>query len=96
MERLIRQSDIIRESVVAMEVSNCLQSDFSVLKHAAMCAPIESTLNVRWLSQVQVQGAVYDIVTGEVEWLGEHPNLEEITGWRSLCIKERAQPTSCC
>jgi len=48
MERLIRQSDIIRESVVAMEV--------------------------------QVQGAVYDIVTGEVEWLGEHPNLEEITG----------------
>ena len=28
----------------------------------------------------QVHGAVYDIFTGEVEWLGEHPELPDICG----------------
>ena len=36
-----------------------------------------SVLNV---NELQIHGAVYDIKTGEVEWMGEHPDLQEIIG----------------
>lgn len=30
--------------------------------------------------ELQIDGAVYDIFTGEVQWLGQHPDLPEIVG----------------
>jgi len=30
--------------------------------------------------EIQLHGAVYDIFTGDVSWLGQHPDLEEIVG----------------
>eukprot|EP00403_Amphidinium_massartii_P040330 CAMPEP_0178451802 /NCGR_PEP_ID=MMETSP0689_2-20121128/43889_1 /TAXON_ID=160604 /ORGANISM="Amphidinium massartii, Strain CS-259" /LENGTH=721 /DNA_ID=CAMNT_0020077433 /DNA_START=76 /DNA_END=2237 /DNA_ORIENTATION=+ len=31
---------------------------------------------------LQVHGAIYDIFSGKVEWLGQHPKLEEVVGQR--------------
>jgi len=41
---------------------------------------------------VQVHGAVYDIFSGKVEWLGQHPKLEEIIGEQMPLHKWKTSP----
>lgn len=45
-----------------------------IIKQSAMIA--DGVQNM----EVQVQGAIYDIESGKVEWLGQHPDLPEILG----------------
>jgi len=43
---------------------------------------------------LQVHGAVYDLFTGKIEWLGEHPEQEKIVGAQMPFHKWKVQPYS--
>ena len=42
-----------------------------------------------------MHGAVYDIFSGEVEWLGEHPDLCELVG-RKMPMRDWRQAKYSC
>lgn len=53
---------------------NVWQGIYDVLKSSETCRELVAS------GQVMVVGAVYDIATGKIEWLGEHPWQSEILG----------------
>ena len=44
------------------------------------------------LGELQVHGAVFDIFSGRIKWLGQHPDLEKIIGRRLHFHRWKSQP----
>jgi len=63
---------------------------FSTIEKVIKNSPVVKELVTK--GEVQVHGSVYDIFTGQVLWLGEHPKLAEVVGAPMPIFKWKMAP----